>query len=630
MKKNFKRLFTLVLALTLVIGALSGCKSGSSGKRVFNDTCSWPPYETYIANYYAPNSTGWQIDSMTNEGEFAYVAVSGTVYPRLAESYEQDDYTDTIHLRKDVKYNDGEPFTAKDIWSYYILNNSVSVTQQAKSIDIIDDYTIKFTWRNPINKDVRIRMIASNVDGRIPYHIFGQFVDKAWELLQKGKETDDTANQRAFGLEYDEDTLSALDANWQQFINYGPENKTPVGTGSYMVSKMTDTETIMVPNPYYYNKDKLGFDELHFYNVDTDTKMTMLREGKLTRSDGTPAKDVLEEILNANEDLVHYTTLDNASVGVSIDIQNKQLSNPVVRQAIAYVIDRDAIRQVANYYGTTATYAETGMPESYATTTGWLDPDVASKMTKYSTDQDKATELLESVGWTKESDGWHDENGELISWTTITTSDFQFLNAATIFSNQLTDFGLKTELKVLESAVFTSEYTKEGEKDYEFACNWIDNCWNLYCPYGPLNEGYFNGAFAAKAGNFPTFTSGSRKGEVDMTYKDQNGEDVDISATLKPMLAMSNEDMVKEASRLEYIINENVFSIAFFQNASGFWLNSADIESGMPFQDEIASNGRNFLVPTDPDKLSTVNDHWYIWVGQGLVISDGTYQGKAK
>lgn len=32
MKKNFKRLFTLVLALTLVIGALSGCKSGSSGK----------------------------------------------------------------------------------------------------------------------------------------------------------------------------------------------------------------------------------------------------------------------------------------------------------------------------------------------------------------------------------------------------------------------------------------------------------------------------------------------------------------------------------------------------------------------------------------------------------------------
>ena len=397
-----------------------------------------------------------------------------------------------------------------------------------------------------------------------------------------------------------------------------------------MVSKMTDTETIMVPNPYYYNKDKLGFDELHFYNVDTDTKMTMLREGKLTRSDGTPAKDVLEEILNANEDLVHYTTLDNASVGVSIDIQNKQLSNPVVRQAIAYVIDRDAIRQVANYYGTTATYAETGMPESYATTTGWLDPDVASKMTKYSTDQDKATELLESVGWTKESDGWHDENGELISWTTITTSDFQFLNAATIFSNQLTDFGLKTELKVLESAVFTSEYTKEGEKDYEFACNWIDNCWNLYCPYGPLNEGYFNGAFAAKAGNFPTFTSGSRKGEVDMTYKDQNGEDVDISATLKPMLAMSNEDMVKEASRLEYIINENVFSIAFFQNASGFWLNSADIESGMPFQDEIASNGRNFLVPTDPDKLSTVNDHWYIWVGQGLVISDGTYQGKAK
>jgi ABC-type transport system substrate-binding protein len=247
-------------------------------------------------------------------------------------------------------------------------------------------------------------------------------------------------------------------------------------------------------------------------------------------------------------------------------------------------------------------------------------------MTKYGTDQAKATELLESVGWTKKDDGWYNENGTKIQWTTITTSDFQFLNAAQVFSQQLTAFGLSTELKVLEAAVYTSEYTAE-QKGYEFACNWIDNCWGLYCPYGPLQEGYFGGAFAARAGNFPKFTEGARKDEINMVYADQNGEDTDISALLKTMLAMSDEEMVAAASRISYIVNENVFSISFFQDASGYWLNMADID-GLPLADQIEAQGRNIMIPADPDQLKTINDHWYIWVAQGLVLSNGTYKAK--
>lgn len=623
-----KRLTTR-LALVLAVCLLGTCFAmapASAESGVFTDTCTWPPVNSYIANYFATNGVGWQIGSMTYEGLFCLVAVSGTYYPRLAESFEQDDYSDTIHLRQDVMFNDGEPLIAKDIWGYYMLNNSCSVTQQLKSLEIVDDYTLKFTWREMINPGVRIRMIATNYDGCIPYHIFSSYVDTAAELLATGVETENAANKRAFGLEYTEDTISALSANWQAFISYGPENQVPCGTGSYMVDKMTDTDCIMVKNPYYYNLDLLGFDKIHFVNVDTDTKMTMLQAGQLSRSDGTPAKDVLEGILAANENLVHYMTLDNASVGVSIDIQDENLSKKEVRQAIAYVLDRDAIREVGNYYGYTATYAALGMPESYVTNEGWVSSDVTAQMTKYGTDPEKAAALLESVGWTKKDDGWYNENGEKIQWTTITTSDFQFLNAAQVFSQQLTAFGLTTELKVLESSVYTSEYTAET-KDYEFACNWIDNCWGLYCPYGPLQEGYFGTAFAARAGNFPKFTEGNRKDEINMVYADQNGEDTDISALLKTMLAMSDADMIAAASRISYIVNENVFSISFFQNASGYWLNMADID-GLPLADQIEAQGRNIMIPTDPEQLKTVNDHWYIWVAQGLVLSNGTYKAK--
>ena len=625
MFKKFKTFLALALTLCLCLTGMVMPAYAESG--VFTDTCNWPPVNSYIANYYAANGVGWQIGSMTYEGMFCLVAVSGTVYPRLAESYEQDDFTDTIHLRQDVKYNDGEPFTAKDIWSYYMLNNTCTVSQQAKSIEMVDDYTIRITWREQINPGVRIRMIATNNDAQIPYHIFSEYVDKAAELLATGVETENAANRRAFGLEYTEETVTALDANWQAFIKYGPENKVPVGTGSYMVSKMTDTDCIMVKNPYYYNLDKLGFEAIHFVNVDNDTKFQMLQNGELSRSDGTPAKDVLEGILESNPNLVHYMTLDNASVGVAIDQSDENLSKPEVRQAIAYVLNRDAIREVGNYYGTTSAYAAAGMPESYIRNEKWVSEDVASKMTVYETNHEKATELLESVGWTKKDDGWYNEKDEKISWITISTSEFQFLNAAQIFSQQLTAFGLNTELKVLEPSVFTSSYTAEGEKDYEFACNWIDNCWGLFCPYGPLQEGYYRDAFAARAGSFPKFTEGNRKGEINMVYADQNGEDTDISALLKTMLSMSDEEMVDAASRISYITNENVFSISFFQNASGYWLNQNDIE-GLPLPEQIEAQNRNVMVPTDPEELNIVNDHWYIWVAQGLVLSNGTYQAK--
>ena len=624
MKKLISRLALVLTVCMLLTGVAVAPASAESG--VFTDTCYWPPVNSYTANYFATNGVGWQIGSMTYEGLFCLVAVSGTYYPRLAESFEQDEYTDTIHLRQDVKFNDGEPLTAKDIWSYYTLNNSCSVTQQLKSLEIVDDYTLRFTWRESINAGVRIRMIATNYDGCVPYHIFGSYVDAAAELLATGVETENAANRRAFGLEYTEETISALSANWQAFIAFGPENQIPVGTGSYMVDKMTDTDCIMVKNPYYYNLDLLGFEAIHFVNVDTDTKMTMLQAGQLSRSDGTPAKDVLEGILAADQNLVHYMTLDNASVGVSIDIQDPNLAKKEVRQALVYVLDRDSIREVGNYYGHTATYAALGMPESYATNEKWVSPDVLSTMTQYATDLDKAAALLESVGWTKQDDGWHNEAGEKIAWTTITTSDFQFLNAAQVFSQQLTAFGLNTELKVLEASVYTSEYTAE-QKGYEFACNWIDNCWGLYCPYGPLQEGYFGGAFAARAGNFPKFTEGNRKDEINMIYPDQTGADTDISALTKTMLGMTDEEMIAAASRISYICNENVLSISFFQNSSGYWLNMADIE-GLPLADQIEPQGRNIMVPSDPEQLKTINDHWYIWVAQGLVLSNGTYRAK--
>lgn len=619
-----KKMLVLILTLCMMGSLFAGC-AGGGGQSVFRDTASWPPANSYVANNFNPNGVGWQIGSVSYEGTFAYVAVSGVMKPRLAVSYDQDEMSDTIHYRKDVKWNDGKPFTSKDIWAYYTLNSNNAVTLALSSLEIVDDYTVKFNWREKLNKDVRIRTIAQQVDATIPYHIFKEFVDKADELIKKGTPTDDPGQMRAYGLAFDEATVDALTANWKSFANFGPENKVPVGTGCYMLKNLTDSEAVMVKNPHYYNKDKVGFDMLKFSNVDTNTRQSMLQQGQLERMDGTPAKDVLEGILAANKDLVHYMTLDNASVGIAINQGNPHLAQVDFRKALVYVLDRDKIREVGNAFGKTAEYAELGMPESYAAE--WINPDVLAKMTKYETNHQKATELLQGLGYKKDGNVWKDKDGKNLSFTMGTTNEFQFLNPANIAAQQLTDFGIAVEVKVLEPNVFTQSYRNH---ELDFACNWIDNSWSVYCPYGPLGPGYFlNEPFAMKAGNFPVFEEGARKDKVNMVYPDHNGEETDIDALLSVMLPMDNQDMVDAASRISYIINENVFSIAFFQNCSGYFLNGATID-GLPLPEEVAAQNRNVMIPKDPDKLNVLNEHWYIWVAQGLQFAEGTYKPKAK
>ncbi len=77
------------------------------------------------------------------------------VHPGLAESWEvgDDPHVWTFHLRDDVTWHDGEPFTADDIVYTFErvpnVPNSPSnysiYTQHVAEIDVLDDHTIQFT-----------------------------------------------------------------------------------------------------------------------------------------------------------------------------------------------------------------------------------------------------------------------------------------------------------------------------------------------------------------------------------------------------------------------------------------------------------------------------------------------------
>lgn len=120
-----------------------------------------PSEYTFVGfgNLYATGASHqWSYASML-EAMFYYGALNDKTYSHLAESYEYNkDATElTVHLRKEVEWSDGTPFTAKDVAFTYnslikfapALRDSARIKVLTKEVVAVDDFTVKFILNEP-------------------------------------------------------------------------------------------------------------------------------------------------------------------------------------------------------------------------------------------------------------------------------------------------------------------------------------------------------------------------------------------------------------------------------------------------------------------------------------------------
>jgi len=91
------------------------------------------------------------------EGLLQRKAPEGNLFPALAVRYEHPDLlTWKLYLRKEVRFHNGNPFTAKDVkFSFERLSNPdvsefINTGKSIASIDIVDDYTVVIKTKDPI------------------------------------------------------------------------------------------------------------------------------------------------------------------------------------------------------------------------------------------------------------------------------------------------------------------------------------------------------------------------------------------------------------------------------------------------------------------------------------------------
>ena len=162
-----KKMIALFMAAAMML-SMAACKNSSatdsnSGRVTETETTADQGESTLV---YGSNDYTRINPAMDEHGEINILIFNGLtshdgenqVAPGLAKSwdYDEDTLTYTFHLEENVKWHDGEPFTAEDVkFTIEAIMDPENGSENAPnyedvtSIDVIDDHTIAFTLSAP-------------------------------------------------------------------------------------------------------------------------------------------------------------------------------------------------------------------------------------------------------------------------------------------------------------------------------------------------------------------------------------------------------------------------------------------------------------------------------------------------
>ena len=328
---------------------------------------------------------------------------TGQLVPDLAESWDVSDGGKSylFHLRRDVHWHDGAPFTADD--AVFTINEmqaqdfqgSPDVAELWRSVDVqrVDDYTVHFTLKEPFAPFLEYTTL-----GILPKHLYSNATGKA-------------------------------------MIN-SAYNLQPIGTGPFKLTRISSEGVTLEPSPSYYGPvPHLSQLKFRFY-PDYASALAGLQRGDVDALPYLEPPDVAA--LSANQKLKVYSAPDYLRYSVLfLNNSNPLFKDKAVRQAVSYAIDRNKIIQTV--------LSGQGLPgKGPISPASWaFDPKAGS----YEYDPKKAAELLDSAGWKDTGSGVRQKDGATLSFVILTNNNQQRIKVGESVAEDLRKVGFKTEVQ---------------------------------------------------------------------------------------------------------------------------------------------------------------------------------------
>ena len=393
--------------------------------------------------------------------------LTGEPQPNLAESWDisSDGLSWTFHLRRDVVWHDGEPFTAADVeftFNQIIYNEDIPTADRAAftfrllddqgewqeapmTVTATDDYTVRCVL--PVSFAPFLRSMSQSI---LPQHILQPYISEG-----------------RFAEVWDIDTDPAE----------------IIGTGPFVVSEYAQGERIVFERfDEYWMTDAEGNRLPYLDRVaqiivpDLEAELEVFLDGEADLLGVVGAEYAQLEPLQEDENFtIHRRGPTFGSTFLTFNMNrgtNPDSGDPYVaseklhwftnqrfRQAVAFSIDKDAIiEQVQHGLG----YPQWS-PISPAT--GAFHNRVVAT---YEYNLNRANEILDDLGWTdQDGNGFReDDRGNEIAFTLATnTQNSVREQVAGILHEGMTALGLRVDFQLIEFGELVGQLTASYDWD---------------------------------------------------------------------------------------------------------------------------------------------------------------------
>ena len=418
MIRNAKRRAALIaVAGTAILGiGLSGCAGGGgddSGDSDGRTLRVWAGSQTPIeANFnpFSPSVLHAALGPIYEPLFFYNKTADDAPAPMLGESFEynEDGTVITVKLKDGVKWNDGEDFTADD--AAFTFNYEPNHRDGLISAEATDDTTVVLTYETPqFTNEFQIL----GTTWMLPEHIWSEVDD---------------------------------------YTTFTDEE--PVGTGPYVVDKVTDASYTVVANDEFRDEGVPAIKKVQYIGIDANqSAQDLLTAGELDwtgmfvpNPDSVTSNGVIS-MLNTPQDPTVLYTCSNADLGCT-----GPQTDVAVRQALNVAIDRATIKEKA-FVGLTGDISPTFalLPRDQK----WV-ADPANEVSPQSPDAAAAGEILEAAGYAKGGDGFYAKDGAPLELSLVSVDGWTDYNdAAKLISEQAAEAGIKVNASTVQWQEFS-------------------------------------------------------------------------------------------------------------------------------------------------------------------------------
>ena len=346
---------------------------------------------------------------------------TGAPAPALAMTWDAtaDGLTWTFHLRPNVTWHDGRPFSADDVkYTFDAVTDAKTKTpyrsrfSNIATYDAPDTSTFRVTLKAP---DCPFLLTAMQTP-IVPRHLLAE----------------------------------SADINSDEF-----NTSRPVGTGPFMFKEWQRSDHVtLVANPNYW-KGRPKIDQWVRRTVSDDNVLqALLKTGEIDYANVSFA--AIQELSGLSHLELRTIPSPILITYIGYNLDRPLFKDKRVRQALTQALDRQAIVN-------SLLYGQGDVLDSSIAPVSWA---YSANVQKFPYDVAAAKRLLAEVGWTPGPDGILQKDGTRFSFSISTnSSNKERVSIATIAQDAWNKIGVQVQTDLLETNAFLAKYQQSREWD---------------------------------------------------------------------------------------------------------------------------------------------------------------------